>query len=95
MRSGHQTKGGALIETCLNTASGFILSYLLWVFVVVDLYDLDTDYVDNLSITVIFTILSIVRSYVWRRLMTKKSTVEPYTGDGQSWVEWTRKHRND
>jgi hypothetical protein len=97
MRSGHQTKRGALLETCLNTASGFILSYLLWVFVIVDLYDLDTDFIDNFNITCIFTALSIVRGYVWRRLMTKvhKPKVEEYKGDGSGWAEFARKHRND
>lgn len=71
MRSGHQTHWGAVFETCANTASGFILSYLLWVFVIVDLYDLNTDYVDNFNITCLFTVLSLVRGYTWRRIMTK------------------------
>lgn len=71
MRSGHQTKIGAMTETFCNTFSGFALSYLLWVFVVAPLYNLDTTYADNFEITCIFTVLSLVRSYFWRRLMTK------------------------
>jgi len=71
VRSGHQTKTGAMLETIGNTMSGFILSYLLWVFVVAPLYNIDTTYADNFGITCIFTVLSLARSYCWRRLMTK------------------------
>jgi len=71
MRSGYQTKTGAMIETVANTASGFILSYLFWVFVVAPMYDLDVTYVDNFVISSMFTVLSLVRGYTWRRLMTR------------------------
>jgi hypothetical protein len=71
MRSGHQSHLGAIAETCANTASGFILSYLLWVFVVAPLYELDVTYTDNFVITCMFTVLSLVRGYAWRRIMTK------------------------
>lgn len=60
-----------MIETFGNTFSGFALSYLLWVFVVAPLWELETTYADNFWITCIFTVLSLVRSYCWRRLMTK------------------------
>ena len=71
MRSGHQTKRGALVETFGNTFSGFALSYLVWVFVVAPLWELDVTYTDNFLITCVFTVISLVRSYFWRRLMTK------------------------
>jgi len=60
-----------LIETFANTFSGFALSYLVWVYVVAPLWELDVTYADNFWITFIFTVLSLVRSYCWRRLMTK------------------------
>lgn len=71
MRSGHQSHKGAIFETCMNTFSGFALSYLMWVFVVAPLWELDTTYADNFWITCIFTVLSLVRGYYWRRIMTK------------------------
>ena len=71
MRSGDQTKTGAMLETFGNTFSGFALSYLTWVFVVAPLWELDVTPADNFWITCIFTVLSLVRSYTWRRCMTK------------------------
>lgn len=71
MRSGHQTKTGAMLETFGNTFSGFALSYLTWVFVVAPLWKLDVTPGDNFWITCIFTVLSLVRSYTWRRVMTR------------------------
>ncbi len=71
MRSGHQTRKGAIVETCANTTSGFILSYVLYGFVIVPLWDLDVTYVDNFAITCMFTVTSFTRSYIWRRVMTK------------------------
>lgn len=74
MRSGDQTKRGAAFEVVCNTASGFILSYLMWVFIVAPVWKLDVTYADNFWITCIFTVLSLTRSYFWRRLMTKKQS---------------------
>jgi len=71
MRSGHQSRAGAILETIANTASGFILSYLLWVFVIAPLWELDVTHADNFWITCCFTVLSLVRGYFWRRIMTK------------------------
>lgn len=95
MRSGHQTRWGAIFETCANTASGFILSYLLWVFVVAPAWKLDVTPADNFWITCIFTVLSLVRGYVWRRIMTKVHKKDKYTGDGLGWKNFARKYRND
>ena len=63
----NQSRLGSLIESILNTASGFLLSFLAWRFVVVPLLALPVDNVQNLQITSFFTILSVARSYVWRR----------------------------
>lgn len=71
MKSSNQPAHGALIETCLNTASGFFLSYMTWVLIVVPLYDLPVTTHDNLSITMIFTVVSIIRGYFWRRIFNK------------------------
>ena len=71
MRSGHQSKMGAMVETIANTGSGFIISYLMWVLVVAPLWELDVTYGDNFVITCIFTVTSLLRSYFWRRIMTR------------------------
>ena len=62
-----QTRVESLVESLLNIASGFILSLLIWTFVVVPLYNLDVNMFQNLTITSIFTISAIVGSYLWRR----------------------------
>lgn len=69
--SSGQSKKGALVETALNIGSGFVISYLMWVFVVGPLFGLNTSLTDNLGITTLFTVTSVIRSYVWRRLFNK------------------------
>jgi len=66
-----QSKQRSLIESSLNTASGLIISMLTWRFVIVPLFDIVHSFKQNLSITIIFTVISIVRSYVWRRVFTR------------------------
>ncbi len=72
MRSGYQTKTGAAVEVMGNTASGFILSYLTLMYVIAPMWNLDISHGDDFLITCIMTVLSLTRSYFWRRLMTKK-----------------------
>lgn len=63
-----QSRAGSLTEACLNTASGFVVSLLVWQWLVAPLYGLPIDWGMNFGITIIFTVVSIVRSYLWRRL---------------------------
>lgn len=62
-----QTKLESLVESSANTASGFIVSLVFWRFVVVPLFDLPVSESENIAITAMFTVLSVARSYVWRR----------------------------
>lgn len=54
------------IEAVLNTAIGFFISYGLW-YPVAFLHGIETNHVQNLSITACFTAASLIRSYVIRR----------------------------
>ena len=63
-----QSKLESLVEASLNTASGFIVSLLVWQWVVAPLFGLPVDWAMNFWITGIFTVVSILRSYIWRRL---------------------------
>lgn len=65
-----QSKKQSITEACLNTATGFIFSMIIWRFLVAPMYGLPVDIETNLCITLIFTIASITRNYVWRRLFT-------------------------
>lgn len=63
-----QTRKGALIESLAGTAIGFVISVLVWQFVINPLWNLHTGIIDNLSITLLFTVVSVVRSYYVRRV---------------------------
>lgn len=63
----NQSRLESLIEASINIGSGFIVSLLLWTFVIVPVWNLPVNMSQNLVITGLFTVLSIVRSYIWRR----------------------------
>lgn len=69
-----QSKLSSLVEQLLNVGSGFVVSLIFWTFVVVPVWDLEVNTQENLSITACFTILSVVRGYVWRRIFNRKVT---------------------
>lgn len=62
-----QSKLVSGIETVLNQASGFLLSLVVWQWVVAPLFGYEVTLLDNLGLTSIFTIVSMLRSYAWRR----------------------------
>ena len=57
----------SLVEASLNTASGFIVSLIVWQLLCKWLA-IPMPIGKNLLITGIFTVVSIVRSYLWRRI---------------------------
>ena len=57
----------SFLEACLNTASGFALSILAVQFLF-PLIGVRMDMAQNLAATSIMTVISILRSYLWRRL---------------------------
>ena len=63
-----QTKTHSFIESMLNISSGFIISLVIWIHVIMPLWEIEMAMTDNLGITSIFTISAIIRSYVWRRI---------------------------
>lgn len=67
-----QSQAASFVEACLNTASGFIVSLLFWSWVVVPVWHLPVTMRENLVITGCFTVLSVVRSYIWRRLFNRE-----------------------
>jgi len=68
-----QSKKHSLVEQLLNVGSGWLLSLLVWTFLIAPIYNLPTTFVDNLGITVIFTFISIIRGYFWRRYFNNKT----------------------
>lgn len=66
-----QSKFESLVETTLNVAIGFVISFSAWPFVAA-LTDLPYSVSSNLLITTIFTILSITRGYIVRRFFNER-----------------------
>jgi hypothetical protein len=69
-----QSRTRSLIEQVLNTGTGFLISLLVWEFVVKPVWDIHTNFAENLSITLLFTAVSIARSYAWRRIFNHLDT---------------------
>lgn len=66
MRS--QSRRHSFVEACLNTASGYVVSFLVWQFIAGPLVlGYRPDMSENFWITNIFTVVSVARSYIWRR----------------------------
>ena len=64
-----QSKLGSLIEAGLNIGSGFLLSLIVWQ-ILASFLGIPMPIGKNIFITSIFTVVSLTRSYVWRRLYT-------------------------
>jgi len=62
-----QSRKHSFLEALLNTASGFIISYFV-AELTFAYFNFQTTHKDTFIITCIFTVVSIVRSYIWRRI---------------------------
>lgn len=71
-----QSRKQSFLEALLNTASGFLTS-LLTQWMVFPWFHFRPTVRENLTITAIFTSVSIVRSYVWRRVFNHFQTKGP------------------
>ena len=65
-----QTRLVSGIETICNIGSGFILSLILWQ-IIAYLLDIPMPIGRNVVITSCFTVLSLSRSYFWRRFFAR------------------------
>lgn len=61
-----QTRLMSMVETITNVAIGLVVSFLSQV-VIFKYYDIHISLAQNLELTLYFTVVSIVRSYVLRR----------------------------
>ena len=67
-----QTKKQSFIEANTSTFIGFVVSYML-AYTVLPLYGVEQSAATSLEITLIFTVVSIVRGYAVRRLFNRLS----------------------
>ena len=66
-----QSKKHSFIEVLSNTAIGFVIS-LIATFIVFPYYEVETSSKQKTQITLAFTVISIIRSYVIRRYFNGK-----------------------
>lgn len=62
-----QSRLESAIETVLQVATGFWISFLVWTLIVAPLYGIPYSGLQGLSITGIFTVSSLLRMYTIRR----------------------------
>jgi hypothetical protein len=65
-----QSRHHSLVETSLNTASGFCISWMTTL-IVMPWFGFPVTGGQSLSITGIYTVISIIRSYFWRRFFNR------------------------
>jgi membrane protein implicated in regulation of membrane protease activity len=68
----NQSKLESAVEQFLNVGSGFIISWVFWVTVITPVYDIQVTTSQNLQITAAFTVISVIRGYVWRRVFNRR-----------------------
>lgn len=76
-----QSKKRSITEVCCNTGTGILTAYLTWIYLVnpsaalleCDLNALGTFHI--LLINGLFTVVSVVRGYVWRRFFNMFDSV--------------------
>ena len=67
-----QTKKWSMIETLVSVGIGWLIGVILNM-LVLPLFDYDVSLTDGVLISIIFTAVSVVRSYVVRRFFNSRS----------------------
>jgi biotin transporter BioY len=62
-----QSRKHSFLEALLNTASGFLISFFV-AELTFAYFNFQSTHKDTFIITCVFTVVSIVRSYIWRRI---------------------------
>lgn len=62
-----QSRIESLIESFLNVGSGFIFALIFWIMVITPVFNIQVSMADNIQITILFTFISIIRGFLWRR----------------------------
>lgn len=66
-----QTKKYSLIESITNTFAGFIISFIIQL-AIYPIMGIPVKFSQNIIITIVFTVASILRGYFIRRIFNKK-----------------------
>ena len=66
-----QTKKQSFIEANINTLAGFIISYIT-LLILNSVYGMQLSMFDSLQVTLIFTVVSIGRNFIIRRIFNAR-----------------------
>ncbi len=69
-----QSKVESAVEISFNIGSGFVIAWILTMFVLPYFGFVEVTVTDGFWITVIFTTVSLLRSYIWRRYFNKRAS---------------------
>ena len=67
-----QPKKWSLFEAFCNSLSGIFISWLVTLFILPPMLDVEIAADDALVVTLMYTVISVARSYIWRRLFNRK-----------------------
>lgn len=67
-----QTRSGSMVETLINVAIGFVISFFANMAILPLFGHGSPGFLNNLGMTAVFTVLSIVRGYVIRRWFNQR-----------------------
>lgn len=67
-----QTRRNSLIEAIFNTFLGLVVSWMTWKIIITPIFKIYPSNKEIILISAIFTIISIIRSYLVRRLFNLK-----------------------
>ena len=65
-----QSRVSSIIESCCNTASGFLIAWAMTIFVF-PFFGIMLTVGKGFIITTVMTVVSVIRSYVWRRYFNR------------------------
>ena len=67
-----QSKTISFVETCVNVGTGFFVSLLVWYAIIIPVWHPGLTHLENISVTLVFTVVAIIRGYVIRRFFATK-----------------------
>tara|TARA_Y100000034_G_C6726617_1_gene321668 strand:- start:67 stop:276 length:210 start_codon:yes stop_codon:yes gene_type:complete len=66
---------GSLIESIIDVGSGFLLAVAIQIFIF-PFFELYPTILDSIGIALIFTVISMLRSWVWRSYFRRRHEME-------------------
>jgi hypothetical protein len=71
-----QSKFESILESILNTMSAYVISTLVYYYLIPIIIDIKPNFVEANITVIVFTIISIVRNYIWRRVFNKRLSLK-------------------